>query len=179
MDAGQIGEDGKVSLSFSHASDYVVVVQKNMPPKGEDEGNKEENGDAAQQPGNAEDVTEGAGNKEEGTGEGSGVNGGGNGPGTNEGGNGPGTNGGGNEPGTNGTGEEPGNSNGGTGEGSPNQDGGGKLENNGAKDGGQDGGEPAQIKKKDGAATTDTGKAPANTAGTVASGKRKSPKTGE
>ena len=183
MDAGQIGEDGKVSLSFSHASNYVVVVQKNMPPKGEDEGNKEENGDAAQQPGNAGDVTEGAGNKEEGTGEGSGANGGGNEPGTNEGGNEPGTNGGGNGPGTNEGGKGTGNSNGGAGEGSPNQDGGiedeGKLENNGAKDGGQDGGEPAQIKKKDGAATTDTGKAPANTAGTVASGKRKSPKTGE
>ena len=27
-DAGEIGEDGNISLSFSHASDYVVVIEK-------------------------------------------------------------------------------------------------------------------------------------------------------
>ena len=28
MDAGEIGEDGNISLSFSHASEYVVVFEK-------------------------------------------------------------------------------------------------------------------------------------------------------
>ena len=32
MNAGKIGADGRTSLSFSHASDYVIVVEKAAPP---------------------------------------------------------------------------------------------------------------------------------------------------
>ncbi len=39
--AGQIGEDGNISLSFSHASDYVVVVDR--PEKGKESSKSEEN----------------------------------------------------------------------------------------------------------------------------------------
>lgn len=37
-DAGEIGEDGNISLSFSHASDYVVVIEKGSS---EDENNND------------------------------------------------------------------------------------------------------------------------------------------
>lgn len=40
--AGQIGEDGKVSLSFSHASDYVVVICKNTDQNQEPDVNPDE-----------------------------------------------------------------------------------------------------------------------------------------
>ena len=52
MNAGKIGADGSTSLSFSHASDYVIVVEKAAPPatdneedtdKKEDDANKEDN----------------------------------------------------------------------------------------------------------------------------------------
>ena len=32
MNAGKISEDGSVNLSFSHASDYVIVIGENMTP---------------------------------------------------------------------------------------------------------------------------------------------------
>ena len=32
MNAGQIAADGSVNLSFSHASDYVIVIGENMTP---------------------------------------------------------------------------------------------------------------------------------------------------
>ncbi len=45
--AGQVGEDGATSLSFSHASDYVVVIDKNASsnaePKDEETGKPENN----------------------------------------------------------------------------------------------------------------------------------------
>ena len=41
--AGQIGEDGNISLSFSHASDYVVVVDQ--PENGKDSARSEEKGE--------------------------------------------------------------------------------------------------------------------------------------
>lgn len=45
--AGQIGEDGNISLSFSHASDYVMVVDR--PEKGKESSKSEENAEKSGQ----------------------------------------------------------------------------------------------------------------------------------
>ncbi|MCI9173713.1 MAG: hypothetical protein HFH49_02040, partial [Lachnospiraceae bacterium] len=37
MNAGQIGADGTTSLSFSHASDYVVVIDRKLQPDEKEE----------------------------------------------------------------------------------------------------------------------------------------------
>ncbi len=45
-DAGEIGADGNISLSFSHASEYVVIIEKELPDSEKEEagGNEEESG---------------------------------------------------------------------------------------------------------------------------------------
>ncbi len=48
QNAGEIGADGNISLSFSHASEYVVIIDKELTDSGNetDEGNKEESGNS-------------------------------------------------------------------------------------------------------------------------------------
>lgn len=52
-DAGEIGEDGNISLSFSHASDYVVVIEKASSDMEEDDENNSLDNDSV--PGGNED----------------------------------------------------------------------------------------------------------------------------
>ena len=42
MDAGEIREDGNISLSFSHASEYVVVIDKTLPDSEEEDDSEED-----------------------------------------------------------------------------------------------------------------------------------------
>ena len=56
-DAGEIGEDGNISLSFSHASEYVVVIDKTLLDD-EEEDNREDKNDSGSEDDSEEDNRE-------------------------------------------------------------------------------------------------------------------------
>ena len=54
MNSGKIGEDGKTSLSFSHASDYVIVINKADAPDNDKKKNDKDGNKKKENSGNAD-----------------------------------------------------------------------------------------------------------------------------
>lgn len=69
MNSGKIGEDGSTTLSFSHASDYVIVIEKaGAPDDPKEDGTEGSGGDNENGDGKEDGTEENGGDEEDGNG---------------------------------------------------------------------------------------------------------------
>lgn len=69
MNSGKIGEDGSTTLSFSHASDYVIVIEKaDAPDDSKEDGTEGSGGDNENGDGKEDGTEENGGDEEDGNG---------------------------------------------------------------------------------------------------------------